>query len=46
MNIKRFFKEIKEELDMINDFREKLLYPASPFDKINDLKGEKEKENQ
>lgn len=45
MNIRKLFMEIKEELDTISYFREKIIYPESPLDKIDNLKREKEEKN-
>lgn len=42
MNIRKLFREIKEELDEVNSLRERILYPESPLDKYNNLKQEKE----
>lgn len=41
MNIKKIIQEIKEELDLIYRFREKILYPASPLDQFNVSENEK-----
>lgn len=41
MSVKKFFREVKQELDNLNYLREKIIYPEGRIDATNDDKSNK-----
>lgn len=46
MKILNFLREVKQELDLISEFRGKILYPASPWETIEAEKRQQRRASQ